>query len=78
MGELTSCNYCRLKSIERRAKEQGKKVTVLNDARWGMGGSNVYTHPKKINIKKLEGGEDGPRAEYRVSWMMTIPARCEC
>ena len=78
MSELTPCNHCRLESIKRRAKQNGMKVTVINDARWGMGGSNVYVHPNGLKIEKLGGGEDGPREKYRVSWMMEIPARCEC
>jgi hypothetical protein len=78
MSELTPCNYCNLNRIKRRAKENGMKVTVLNDARWGMGGSNVYVHPKGLKIEKLGGAEDGPREKYRVSWMMEIPSRCEC
>ena len=78
MGDLTSCNLCKLRAIRRRAKEAGKVVTVLPDATWGMGGVNVYVHPKSVDVRELPGGEDGPRAEYRVSWMMEIPERCEC
>lgn len=78
MSELTPCNFCNLNRIKRRAKENGMKVTVLNDPRWGMGGSNVYVHPKGLKIEKLPGGEDGPRSKYFASWMMEIPARCNC
>jgi hypothetical protein len=42
MSEYTQCNHCTMQGIERRAKLAGKKVTVLADARWGMGGVNVY------------------------------------
>ncbi len=72
------CNSCRLKRIKRSAKEEGKKVTILSDARWGMGGVNVYVHPKGINIRNLDGGEDGERAKHRVAWMMEITNSCEC
>jgi hypothetical protein len=78
MSELTSCNFCKLNRIRRDAKAKGLKVTVLNDARWGMGGSNVYVHPKEIKIEKLSGGENGPRSEFRFSWMMEIPNGCRC
>jgi hypothetical protein len=54
------------------------RVTVLSDAHWGMGGENVYVHPKEIKIAKLLGGEDGPRKVYFASWMMEIPSRCCC
>ena len=78
MSELTSCNFCNLGRIRRDAKVKGMKVTILNDASWGMGGSNVYVHPKEIKIEKLDGGENGCRLEFRVSWMMEIPNRCQC
>lgn len=78
MSELTSCNYCNLKRIKRAAKAKDYKVTILYDAKWGMGGANVYTHPKYVNIAGLEGGEDGERKNYRSSWMMSIPKECCC
>lgn len=75
---MGQCNYCSMKQIRARAKDLGESVTVLQDAKWGMGGVNVYVHPKEINIRTQSGGEDGPRARYRVSWMMEIPSRCAC
>lgn len=78
MSDFTPCNYCTLRRIRRDAKANGKRVTVLDDARWGMGGSNVYVHPPEVKIRALAGGEDGERAKYRCSWMMEIPSRCEC
>ena len=78
MGELTRCNFCSLKDIRKRAKEKGGKISILNDARWGMGGKNVYRHPEGINIRNLPGGEDGERAKYRIAWMGEIPNSCQC
>jgi len=78
MSELTPCNFCNLNRIRLRAKASGMKVTILNDAHWGMGGSNIYVHPKEVKIAKLTGGENGARKEYFVSWMMEIPDRCQC
>ena len=74
----TQCNYCSLKAIRREAKAKGKKVTVLNDAKWGMGGFNIYVHPPDINIRKLTGGEDGAREKYRSAWMWEIGKHCTC
>ena len=74
----TTCNFCDLRDIRLQAKKENQKVTVLADAIWGMGGLNVYVHPKDVNVAKLEGGEDGERAKYRVSWMKEIPSNCEC
>lgn len=78
MSELTECNYCKLSKIRASVRQSGNKVTLLADAKWGMGGVNVYVHPKAVDIRKLVGGEDGNRAQYRVSWMMEVPDHCCC
>lgn len=75
---MSQCNYCSFQDYKSRAKKKGEKVTVLADAEWGMGGVNVYSHPKDVNIRKLSGGEDDERAQYRVSWMMELPKTCQC
>jgi hypothetical protein len=54
------------------------KVTKLHDATWGMGGVNIYVHPKDVDISKLPGGEDGERAKYHESWYMELPKSCHC
>jgi hypothetical protein len=72
MSDLTPTNAESLARIKQRAKKDGKAVTVLADAHWGMGGMNVYVHPKGLDIRSMSGGEDGPRSKYRVAWMMEI------
>ena len=78
MSELTSCNYCRLQRIKARAKKEGTNVTLLDDAKWGMGGVNVYIHPKEVKIKDISGGEDGDRKKYFACWFMALGDHCEC
>lgn len=74
---MSGCCYCSLQSIKRRAKEEGKEVTVVYNARWGMGGANVYVHPKGVNLEGVV--EDSPECKkYWVSWMMKITDRCAC
>ena len=68
------CNYCRLNRIKKDA-ENGLKVTILSDAVWGLGGKNVYVHPKEIKISSLS---DGERSKYRKAWMKEIPKQCFC
>ena len=75
---MSDCNYCSLQRIKRDARKDGLTVTVLRDAAWGMGGQNVYVHPKGVKIAKLPGGEDGERAKYRQSWFMELPDGCRC
>lgn len=81
MSELTPCNYCSLQRIKARAKQEKMKITVLSNATWGMGGYNIYKHPKNINIRKLAKSnreDDKELNQYCVSWMMEIPDRCCC
>lgn len=78
MSSLTSCNRCSLNAIRHKAKEDGLKVTKLEDSEWGMGGVNIYVHPHDISIKDLSGGEDGEREQFRVAWFMEISKGCCC
>lgn len=75
MSELTRCNFCSLRVMKILAKESGLKVTVLKDASWGLGGSNVYVHPAGVDVRKLVEGE---RVKYRGAWMQEIGKSCEC
>lgn len=74
---MSDCNFCTLQRM-RRGLAKGKRLTVLADATWGMGGVHVYIHPEEVDIRKLEGGEDGPRSKYRSAWFMELPERCCC
>lgn len=78
MSELTICNHCLLKRIKREAQKNNLKISILSDAEWGMGGQNIYVHPRDINISSLSNGEDGERAKYRKAWVMEIPDQCCC
>ena len=73
MSELTSCNYCRLKRIKERAKEERKRVTLMPSV--FMGGTEVYVHSKHVNIRKLS---DKDKKQHKSAWMMEIPDRCCC
>ena len=75
MSELTPCNYCTLLRIKARAKKEGKKVTLLPDTSSLLGGLNVYTHPKKVNIKMLSEKE---RDKYSGVWFMALTDHCAC
>jgi hypothetical protein len=72
MSDLTATNKETLDIIRYRAEEKGMKVTLLRDAKWGMGGFNVYVHPKEVSIADLPGGEDGEREQYREAWLMSL------
>ena len=78
MSKRTMCNYCLLKAIRRIAKAKKKKVTIIADPAWGMGGLNVYVHLPSVVIHELKDGEDGERAKYRWAWMKKIEAHCTC
>jgi hypothetical protein len=74
------CNHCSLKRMRENSRKTGYEITLLRDAHWGFGGVNVYAVKKDsgIDIRKLKGGEDGPRSKYRVAWFMSIGKSCEC
>ena len=78
MSYLTPCNWCSLQQIKKRAKAENKKVTILRDAKWGLGGMNVYVHPKAVVVGKLKGGEDGARKKYRTAWFQELSQSCCC
>lgn len=71
MSELTQCNYCNLRDIRRRAKSQGKIVTVktyTKDPTWKA----VFVHKKGEEL--VEDMENG----NCVSLMLEIGDHCEC
>ena len=74
---MATCNYCSFQQIKRLAKTKGLKITT-EPAKWGMGGINVYLHPKNIKINDFGNDEDGRKGQYRVSWFMELPAHCTC
>lgn len=75
MSELTQCNSCSLKGIKSDARKKGAKVTILNDGDFGLGGVNVYTHPKEIKIAKLS---KSAREKYFKAWFMELTTHCIC
>ena len=75
---MSICNFCSYRRIVANANKKGSVVTVLRDAEWGMGGVNVYVHPREVEIKALSCGEDGERSKYRVSWFMELQDHCAC
>lgn len=75
MSELTRCNYCSMNIYKKRAKDKGYKLTVLKagSESLGLGGVNVYMHPKDVKIDT-----DDKRDEYFLCWFMEIGSRCGC
>jgi len=78
MSDSTLCNWCLLRLIKRRAKAENKKVTILCDANWGLGGVNVYVYPKNVDIRKMKDGEDGAKKKYRTAWFQELSQSCCC
>lgn len=70
MSELTQCNFCSLEDIKRKAKREGKKVTLLPAKRdkYYMGGLDVFVHPKKVK----------PTRRHLVAWFMELGNSCCC
>lgn len=72
---MSQCNFCTNKQIIKKAKQSGNSVTHLKETKYGLGGINVYVHPKNINIKKLPAKE---REKYFKVWFMALGSHCEC
>jgi len=63
MSELTICNYCRLKRMQKRGFRIVKKPSLLGE------GYNIYRIPK---------GQKLDRKEHWIGWMMEITDHCVC
>lgn len=69
---MKDCNYCTFQRIKKRAKKEGKKVTIRK-ASGPLGGVDIFVHPTGI---KPEGFLS--RAEYFEAWFMELPDKCAC
>lgn len=74
MSELTQCNYCTLQELKRRRKK-GYRITILKAHVPGLGGLNVYVHPKEV---KIDPKDLKHKALYWQCWFMALGRRCEC
>ena len=62
MSDLTPTNQESLAGIRRRAKADGKVVTVR--------GRDVFVHPKSVRIPLDKGDPDDPKDPYGKYWVM--------
>ena len=74
MSDLTICNYCRLQAMRRRAKEDGKKITIRggNPEQGLPAGIDIFVHPKTFK------NEDRFQIQYKVAWFMELTEGCVC
>jgi hypothetical protein len=74
MSELTRCNHCVLRDIEKFAKQDGRVVTLIPNSTIGSGkpaltGTVVLVH----------GADEVPDAErHWAAWLWTITETCVC
>lgn len=78
MSELTSCNYCNLKRLERLAEERGQAIVM----RAGPAGGMPYPAMIEVHLVDFDV-EHGTVAEVAedakpASLMMAITTRCVC
>ncbi len=79
MSSLTSCNYCTLRALRKKYKGTGTRVLVRNNAKWGMGGVNVYALLRGVLVP--DGGieEDSEfHKKWFKCWLMEISDHCVC
>lgn len=82
MGELTSCNYCKLRDMKRRAKANGERVVTMTasqrDDRLKLPiGIDVFTIPPGVSKHDLSRSPE-LRKKYWNSWFMALTDRCCC
>ncbi len=76
MSSFTSCNYCSLKGIKRRAKTDGMNVRAT-PSRWHTG-VNVYVVPKDIAVPKPIVEDSEFHEKYFTAWFMEVTDTCAC
>lgn len=67
MSELTTCNYCDLRRLKKRAAKNGSSVVIQPNLEHG--GTDVFVVPE---------GEKPDREKHFVAWMAAITDRCAC
>jgi hypothetical protein len=73
---MGQCNHCTYKRFKKEAKAKGEVLTQT-PARWGMGGVEVFMHPKDVSMEGVD--EDDERWEkYHVAWFMELTNECAC
>lgn len=72
MSELTPCNYCNLRRIQRRAERQGKRV-MLKPSPY-----HVWTGGQDVYLIDTTGERRPTRKRQWVAWMAEIPDHCVC
>lgn len=78
MSHLTQCNYCSLRQIRSRAKENGNTVCMTRNVAWTSGGINVYVVPPNVHAPKVIVEDSDFHKKYFVSWFMALTSCCAC
>jgi hypothetical protein len=79
MSELTSCNFCTLQGVKRRAKRDGMRViTMPGTPSHGLpAGVEVYVVPKGVKKEHLTERRD-LRERFGGRWFMVLTGHCCC
>jgi len=63
------CNFCGVRDLRAKAKEEGKEVTLRPKTDGTLGGTEIYVH---------EPGEEIDHDKHWVRWCMEISESCAC
>ena len=75
MEVILRCNFCTLKKIKSNAEEIGLSATLIKSTSSGLGGIDVFIHPKNVTIESLEPEK---RKEFFAVWAWEIGDKCHC
>jgi hypothetical protein len=82
MSELTTCNYCSLQGIKRRAREDALRVVLLPARRvdkYFLGGWDVFRFPRSMwTAKQFKALKPGAQRNWWVCWFMELTDHCVC
>lgn len=79
MSELTSCNYCDLRQIRSRARQEGKSIIMSSaNAEFGLGGTECFIVPKGMKKAQLNELPKEERDKYFAAWFMNLADHCCC
>lgn len=76
-----NCSYCLVKELERRARAEKKKLTLVESSYDGI---DFYLHPRNVKIPNdfIPYEDDSKLCEtlsgYWECWLKVVPKKCEC
>ncbi len=77
MSDLSDCNYCKLHSMKRRAKAEGRVIIISQNGRiWGTRG--IPGFPSAVSVHEVATRREKPAKENQIAWFAELTSSCCC